>query len=451
MIQHWTQLCFKISVLVSFLCAKKVWNDVNLECDYCQSVVPLILVILVAANTCNFSGSLAAGVCKFLVIHQLDVLLSVLHVPQQSLQPPLDLLLILQSAADHHGLKPLVDGDGGGLGQAGGVQGQQPLPAALHVFQQLLHHFVNDGRGLVQGLLLLGVPDGADGDLHRQRPTHQAVGGQLQLFPLSWRAEDINRKHQLSITNLARACLIGWKLEITLPVSRFSCAIILLQSITWVEHKVPQRCQSCDREQPHRDRCSAFLVRSEWTESFPWWTPFPVPEQTQLRVKPPPWQTPENPTFFTLHINKWVLKSLGVCVERAPLTGARTHAGLLLNCTSFPADPNFPGVVRSGPPWTESCWTSCWLLRSFWPVFSLEPWRKAMLETEETSAPSAQPGWLRWTPGRFPNMGFWLPSLAPLRRFPRRREQLIPNCGPGTPGGLETPVQMLGNSVTVLI
>lgn len=133
------------------------------------------------------------------MIHQLDVLLSVLHVPQQSLQPPLDLLLVLQSAADHHGLKPLVDGDrdGGGLGQAGGVQGQQPLPAALHVVQQLLHHFINDGSGLVQGLLLLGVPDRADRDLHCQRPTHQAVGGQLQLLPLSWSAEDTSRSETI--------------------------------------------------------------------------------------------------------------------------------------------------------------------------------------------------------------------------------------------------------------
>lgn len=139
-------------------------------------------------------GSLAT-VClfQFLVVHQLDVRLGVTHVPQQSLQPPLDLLLVLQCAADHHGLKPLVDGDSACLGQAGGVQGQQPLPAALHVVQELLHHFVDDGRGLVEGLLLLGVPDRADGDLHRQRPAHQAVGGQLQLLPLSWTAEDINQ------------------------------------------------------------------------------------------------------------------------------------------------------------------------------------------------------------------------------------------------------------------
>lgn len=42
-------------------------------------------------------------------------------------------------------------------------------------------------------------------------------------------------------------------------------------------------------------------------------------------------------------------------------------------------------------------------------------------------------------------MGFWLPSLAPLGRFPRRREQLFSKRRfRGTLEGPDTPVQMLG-------
>lgn len=37
------------------LYVQKVWNDVNLECDHCQSAASLILVRLAASNTCNFS------------------------------------------------------------------------------------------------------------------------------------------------------------------------------------------------------------------------------------------------------------------------------------------------------------------------------------------------------------------------------------------------------------
>lgn len=106
------------------------------------------------------------GLLQFLVIHNLDVPLGVLHVPHQSLQPPLDLLLVLQGAADHDGLELLVDGARRGLGHAGGVQGQEPLAAALHVIQQLLHQLVDYGGGLVQRVLLHGVSDGANRDLH---------------------------------------------------------------------------------------------------------------------------------------------------------------------------------------------------------------------------------------------------------------------------------------------
>lgn len=133
----------------------------------------------------------SVGFCvlKFLVIHDPDVLFGVPNIPQQTLQPSLDLLLVLQGAADHHGLKLLVDGDGRRLRHAGRVQGQQLLPTPLHVAQEPFHDVVDDGVDLEQRLLLLGVSDGADGDLHRQRSAHQAVCSQSQLFPLAWNGQ----------------------------------------------------------------------------------------------------------------------------------------------------------------------------------------------------------------------------------------------------------------------
>lgn len=131
----------------------------------------------------------AVDLLQFFAVHQLDGFLGVLNVPQQRLQPPLDLLLVLQSAADHDGLEPLVDGDGRSLGHTGGVQGEQLLPAAVHVVHQLFQHLVYDGRGLVQGVLLLGVPDRAHGDLHGQRAAHETLCRQLQLFSLPWEGE----------------------------------------------------------------------------------------------------------------------------------------------------------------------------------------------------------------------------------------------------------------------
>lgn len=53
----------------------------------------------------------------------------------------------------------------------------------------------------------------------------------------------------------------------------------------------------------------------------------------------------------------------------------RTCWGLAPHRTSFPADPKFPEVVRTGLPWTASGWTWRTELRSFSTVFSLEPWR----------------------------------------------------------------------------
>lgn len=126
------------------------------------------------------------------------------------------------------------------------------------------------------------------------------------------------------------------------------------------------------------------------------------------------------------------------------------HArGLLLKCTSFPADPNFPGVVRSGQPWTGSCWTSCWRLRSFWPVFSLEPWRRAKSETadkllrrvESTTHGSARLAGLLL--GDFLTWAFdFLHSL--LSEGSRGvGKSCFQTEVRGPPAGLETPVQML--------
>lgn len=114
---------------------------------------------------------------------------------------------------------------------------------------------------------------------------------------------------------------------------------------------------------------------------------------------------------------------------------AATACGLFLNCTLFPADPNFPKVARNDLPWKESCWTFPGMPRSFSPVFSPEPlrWMMIMIKEEKSFPCGVQltVPLLRRPRGTFPKMGCdFLRSLH--RRFPRRPEQWFPICGPRT-------------------
>ena len=72
-------------------------------------------------------------VLNFLVIHDLDVLLGAVQIPQQSLEPPLDLLLVLQGAAYHDGLEFLINGDSRRLSDARCEQGRKTLSGTIHI------------------------------------------------------------------------------------------------------------------------------------------------------------------------------------------------------------------------------------------------------------------------------------------------------------------------------
>lgn len=131
-----------------------------------------------------------------------------------------------------------------------------------------------------------------------------AVSSSSSLSPGAQKTQ-VSQKTSPFFTNLARAFLICWKIVDHAACLSVSQSVIHYSSCSKalpLEHEVLQRCHSCDREQPHQHRCCAFLVRSEWTESFPWWTPFPVPARTQLRAKPPPCQDTREADF--LHFSR---------------------------------------------------------------------------------------------------------------------------------------------------
>lgn len=152
----------------------------------------------------------------------------------------------------------------------------------------------------------------------------------------------------------------------------------------------------------HQQRCFAVPVRAEWTGSSPGWSPSPPPWTRRFRVEPPPWRTdsvtrdhynqmqhlvgappkstklPQSHSAHWLHFNNnptrlcasSIWSQLRFSHHNTPIIWCLQRAASF-NCTSFPADPNFPRVVRSDRPLTWSCWT---YFRSFSPVFSPEPW-----------------------------------------------------------------------------